>query len=206
MTSRAVPGSWRRRLSKIHRCFNGKAQRRPPCYVKWQVGANVNPGQSHDRDHGQREDAARRAEMGKGGGAQRDGNAGVPGQVPKPGGVAAPAPGAWKQRRRAGPAHHPLDQLRERPGTSSAGEEPAGQLSVSRQPCRRGSSRGGTKGTQLHDGTGGQVQRVGQAIDRPEHRGLTWADAVAAHGHGRNQQRRSAHPEPDARVGQHISE
>jgi hypothetical protein len=165
------------------------------------MGADVNPGQSHDGDGAQGKGAADWPEMWKGCGAQGDGNTGVPGQVAEPGGVAATAPGAWKQGRRPGAPHHLLDQLRECPGTGAADEEPARQLTAFCQPGGSGSRGGGAEGPQLHDGPGGQVERVGQAVDRAEHLGLTRADAVAAHGHRREQQRRSASPKPDSWIG-----
>lgn len=165
------------------------------------MSADVNPGQSHDGDGAQAKGAADWPEMWKGCGAQGDGNTGVPGQVAEPGGVAATAPGAWKQGRRPGAPHHLLDQLRECPGTGAADEEPARQLTAFCQPGGSGSRGGGAEGPQLHDGPGGQVERVGQAVDRAEHLGLTRADAVAAHGHRREQQRRSASPKPDSWIG-----
>ena len=78
-------------LGKTYGCFDGEAQRRPARNVERQVGAHVDPGQAHDRDGGHGESAAGRPEAGKGSSAQGDGNAGVPGEVPQPGGVAATA-------------------------------------------------------------------------------------------------------------------
>jgi hypothetical protein len=193
-------------LDEVHCGFNGKSERRAACDVERQVSADIHPGHSHGGDGSQGKGTANWAETGEGGSTQRGGYASVPGQVSQPGRIAAPAAGAWKQDRWPGPAHHLLDQLSERPGCGAAGEEPARQLTVVRQPRHRSSSRAGAEGTQLHDNPGGRVNRVGQAVDRAERRRLARADAVPAHGHDRDQQRRNAHPEPGPGIGQSINE
>jgi hypothetical protein len=55
------------------------------------VGADIDPAEAHNGNGGQGEGAAAWPEPGKGGGAQSDGHAGMPGQVSEPGGFAAAA-------------------------------------------------------------------------------------------------------------------
>ena len=62
--------------------------------------ADVDTGEPHQGNSGQGENAARPAEPGQGGDAEGDGDGGVPGQVPEPGGVPAAAAGPGKQRHR----------------------------------------------------------------------------------------------------------
>jgi hypothetical protein len=116
---------------------------------------------------------------GKGGGAQGDGDGRVPGQVPEPGGFPAAAADPGQQFHRPGPEHYLLDQLRRRPGAGAAEEEPTGQLAVSGPPGRGRGCGHGTERTHLHDGPGGRVQRVGQAVDGPEGPGLPGPHAAA---------------------------
>ena len=99
-------------LDEPYRCVNGEPKRCAARDIKRQMGADVNPGQSHDGDGAQGKGAADWSEMWKGCGAQGDGNASVPGQVAEPGGIAATSPGGWKQGRRPGAPHYLLDQLR----------------------------------------------------------------------------------------------
>ena len=104
-------------LDEPYRCVNDEPKRCAARDIKRQMGADVNPGQSHDGDGAQGKGAADWPEMWKGCGAEGDGNASVPGQVAEPGGIAATAPGGWKQGRRPGAPHYLLDQLREcKPG------------------------------------------------------------------------------------------
>ena len=86
------------------------------------------------------------------------------------------------------------------------GEEQARQIAVPGEPRHGGRCRGGAEGAQLHDDPGGRVERVGQAVDDAERRGLTAADAVAAGGGRRGQEHRRSHGEPDLGVGQHASQ
>ena len=110
--------------------------------------------------------------------------ASVPGQVPEPGGFATVDANLREQGRRPGSAHHLLEDLGQCPGAGAARQEPSGELAVPGQPCRAGRRGGGAEGAQLHDGPGGRVEPAGQAVDRPERRGLAPADAIAAHGDG----------------------
>lgn len=169
------------------------------------MGAHVQPGQPHQGHGGQGESAACRAEPGQGGGTEGDGNGRVPGQVPEPGGVAAAAVDPGQQRPRPGPAHHLLDQLRQRPGAGAAKEEPGGQFAVSGPP---GGERGrgyGAESPQLHDDPDGRVQPIRQAVDGPEGYDLAGAHAVAVHGADRTQQRGETHAEPGPRIGQRFT-
>src|SRR5215472_10843389 len=112
--------------------------------------------------------AAGRPETGKGGGAQGNGDASVPGHVPETSGLAPAAAGAGYQDRRPGTSDYTFDQFRKRPGASATGQEPDRQFTLTRDPGRAGSGRGGTKRAQLHDNPGGHVNRVGQAVDGAE--------------------------------------
>ncbi len=147
-------------LGKGERRVNGQAQRRAACGVERQVGADVDAGQAHGGNGAQGEGAPGWAEVGKGGSAQGDGDARVPGQVPQAGRVAAAAVGIWKQVRWPGPAHHSLHEFGQRPGGGAAGEEPARQLAVPGQPRRTGGGGGGAERAELHDGPGGRWLRT----------------------------------------------
>ena len=67
---------------KADRRVHGKSQRCATYDVEREMSTHVNPGQADGRDGDQGESAAGRAEMRKGGGAESDRNASVPGQVP----------------------------------------------------------------------------------------------------------------------------
>jgi hypothetical protein len=154
-------------------------------------GADVDAGESCSGDRTQDDSAASGAEMGDGGNAQGSGNASMARQVAEPGCVAATATGAWQERRGPRPAHEVLDHLRQRPGTSAAGEKPAGQYAVASQPSGASRRRSGAQSAQLHDGPGRRVERVWHVVDCPEHPGLARADVVASGSDGREQQRPS---------------
>ena len=185
------------------RGVNGEAQCRPACDVERKMGADVDTAQSHQGDGGQGEGAAARAETGQGSHAKDDGHARVPGQVSEAAGVAAATADARKQGHRPGPPHYPLDRFGQRPGASAADQEAGCQLPVSGQPGRRGRRRDGTERAQLHDGPGGQVDRIGQAVDYAECPDFPWAHAVVAHGTGGGQQGSQAEAKLDAGSGQH---
>jgi hypothetical protein len=57
------------------------------------MGTDVDAGQPDERDDGEGKDAASRAQTGKGGSAERDGHAAVPGQVPESRGLPATVAG-----------------------------------------------------------------------------------------------------------------
>jgi len=168
------------------------------------MGTDVDTGQPDERDGAQDKSTASRAETGKGGGAERDGHGAVPGQVPEPRGLPAAVAGLLKQRHRPGPAHHLLDELRKPPGHGPPGKEPACQLMVSGQPGRSGRRWHRAQGAELHDDPDGPVNRVRQAVNGLERRCLPGLDAAAARCTRRGQQRRDAHAEPDAGIGQHT--
>ncbi len=86
------------RFNQARRRVNGESQRRATRDVEREMRADVDTGQPHQGNSGQGENAARRAEPGKGGDAKGDGDGGVPGQVPEPGSVPAAAAGPGKQR------------------------------------------------------------------------------------------------------------
>ena len=193
------------RRDQACRRISGESQRRAARDVEREMSAHVETGQPDQGHGGQGEGAARRAEPGQGGGAQSDADGGVPGQVSEPGGFPAATAAPRQQRHRPGSAHHPLNQLRRRPGARAAEEEPCGQLTFA-SPPGGGRARGhGAEGTQLHDDPGGRVQRVGQAVDGPEGPGLRGAHAIAVHGAGRGQQRGEAQAEPSPGIGQRLT-
>src|SRR6516164_5133805 len=134
-------------------------ERGAACDVERQVSTDVYAAQAHDGNGGQGEGAAGRPEMRKRGGAQGNGDAGVPGQVPEPSGLAPAAAGTGQQDGRPGAPHHPLDQFRKRPGAGATGQEPDRQIAFTSEP---GYARGGGSGAeraQLHDDPGGPVDR-----------------------------------------------
>jgi hypothetical protein len=184
-----------------HRRRHGQPECHAARDVEGQVGAGVHPGQAHGRDGDQDEGAAAPAEPGEGRRAEGGGDSGVPGQVSQPGGRAAAAADARQQRTRPGPPHDLLDQLRERPGAGAGGQELACQLAFPGKPRQASSHRNCAKGTELHDGPGGRVNRVGQAVDRAKSCGLGRADAVAARCPGRDQYDRRPCAKPDPGIG-----
>jgi hypothetical protein len=109
---------------------NGQSQCRAACDVEREMGADVDPGQANRGDGRQSEGAGGWAEAWQSGGAQRDGDAGMPGQIPQAGRVGAAAVGAWEQDRGPRPAHDPFDQFRQRPRGGAAGQKPARQFAV----------------------------------------------------------------------------
>ena len=129
-----------------------------------------------------------------------------PDRYPSPAGSRPRTASPRKQGGRPGPPHHLLDDLGQRPGARATRQEPPGEFAVPGQPCRAGRRGGGAEGAQLHDGPGGRVKPAGQAVDRPERRGLAAADAIAARGDGRDQQGRCPGCEPDPGIGQDVGE
>ncbi|MBV9208205.1 MAG: hypothetical protein JO037_23030 [Actinobacteria bacterium] len=166
------------------------------------MSAHVDPGQADQGDGAQDEEAAARTEARQRGGPEGDGHARVPGQVTQPAGVPAAAADVREQDGRPGPAHHPLDRFGQRPGSRAAGEEAACQLAVSGQPGGGGRRRDGPECAQLHDGPGGPVHRIGQAVDGPERPGLPRAHPIVTHRGRRGQQHGRARAELHPRIGQ----
>jgi hypothetical protein len=188
-------------VGKCYRRVDGKPQRRAAEDVEWEMSADVDPGQAHGRDGDYGEETADWPEMGKGGRAESDSNTGVSGQVPEPGGVGAAAVGTWQQAGRPRSAHHLLDELGQRPGAGACGKEPARQSAFSGKPRHASSHGRRANGTELHGGPGGQVNRVGQAVDRAERHDLNGADARAARRLGRDQYDRRSCTEADPGIG-----
>ena len=90
---------------------NDESQRCAARDIERKVGADIDPGQAHDRNGAHGEGAARLAEPGERGGAQGHGDASVSRQVPEPSGFAAADVSPRKQDSWPGPPHNPLGDL-----------------------------------------------------------------------------------------------
>ena len=184
-----------------YRGVNGEAQCRPACDVERKMGADIDTAQSHQGDGGQGEGAAAGPRRGRAATPRTTATPACPDRYPRP--LASrprrrmPGSRVTGRGRRTirltalASAQVPVPPIRRRAASSP---------SPASRPPRRGD---GTERAQLHDGPGGQVDRIGQAVDCAECPDFPWAHAVVAHGTGGGQQGSQAEAKLDAGSGQH---
>ena len=162
-------------------------------------------GSVHQGDGGQGEGAAARAETGQGSHAKDDGRdrACRPDRYPRP--LASrprrrmPGSRVTGRGRRTirstalASAQVPVPPIRRRAASPPSPASQAAAADAGMAP----------NAPQLHDGPGGQVDRIGQAVDCAECPDFPWAHAVVAHGTGGGQQGSQAEAKLDAGSGQH---
>ena len=182
----------------VHRRSDRPPERDTPDDVERQVGADVDPGEGHHPRQHPHQPPGPPGEVGRGGGGQRGGDRGVPGDEPEPRDRALREVRLDREAPRPLAPDHALDQVGGDVGQQAGDHQVPGQADLPREQGDRRDDRHRHHVAELHDHPDAREERRGQVVHQLEEVPL---------GHRQHAAPRDEHAGPEhGRAEQHPDE